>query len=92
MIYTFRFSILGENCDGYDAHVLLQLEAQLSGEAKHRLETEYKNIIENEKPNILIELHEHKSSLLPQGAYLPTLMMHTFFSWRHSLVGKQSID
>ncbi|CAB4303260.1 unnamed protein product [Prunus armeniaca] len=90
MIYTFRFSILGENCDGYDAHVLLQLEAQLSGEAKHRLETEleaqlsgeaehrleteykYKNIIENEKPDILIKLHGHKSSLLPQGAHLPT--------------------
>ncbi|CAL9010389.1 unnamed protein product [Prunus brigantina] len=34
------FSILRENCDGYDAHLLLQLEAQLIGEAKLRLETE----------------------------------------------------
>ncbi|XP_020416018.1 bifunctional TH2 protein, mitochondrial [Prunus persica] len=34
------FSILRENCDGYDAHLLLQLEAQLIGEAKLTLETE----------------------------------------------------
>lgn len=43
MIYMFRFSILRENCDGYDAHLLLQLEAQLIGEAKLRLETEVRD-------------------------------------------------